>query len=140
MEALNETRATKLNALKASQAQLSSLEGRRNEAELFLATEQQLHAKKSAYYQKNAATAAAYEKEVEEKRAELEVRLKDEQEKSAKKKEQLAKLEKDYKATKKDHDKCAEQLEESRKEFQKVSGSATTITRPHQRLPSLPPL
>ena len=59
MEDLNEQRATKLNAMKASGQQVATLEPRRAEAEKYLATEAQLKGKQSALYQKNIGAAKA---------------------------------------------------------------------------------
>ena len=119
MEGLNEARATKLNALKASAQQVSGLEGRRAEAEKYIASEAQLNSKRSAYFQKNVGAATAQAAELEAKRDEMAAKLKEEQEKGKASKEELSALEKGYKKKKKEHDKCAEQLDASRKEFQK---------------------
>ena len=119
MEECNEQRAGKLNALKASEASVRALEPQKEAAEAYLATEAQLNGKRSAYFQKNAAAAATFAAEVEEKRAALQIKLDDEASKQKGLKEELAELEKTYKKGKKEHDKCAEQLETSRKEFQK---------------------
>ena len=118
MEELNEARATKLNAFKASQQQVQQLEGRRAEAEQFIATETQLNGKRCAYYQKNVSAAGEQVAEAEAKRDELTAKLKEEKEKAAGQREELAALEKTYKKKKKEHDRCAEQLDASRKEFQ----------------------
>ena len=94
MEECNEQRATKLNALKASEQNVRGLEGRKAEAEMYLSTEAQLNWKKSAYYQKNASQAMAFAAQVVEKRDELKLRLDDEKGKNDQQKEAMAELEK----------------------------------------------
>ena len=94
MEECNEQRATKLNALKASEQNVLGLEGRKAEAEMYLSTEAQLNGKKSAYYQKNASQAMAFAAELGVKRDELKLRLDDEKGKTNQLKDGLAELEK----------------------------------------------
>ena len=119
MEELNEARASKLNALKAAEANVSALEGRKAEAESYLAAEAQLRTKRSALFQKHAAASSAAAEKARAEHAELKETMAAELEKGAGLIAECGEMEKAYKKDKKDYDKLAEQLEASRKEFQK---------------------
>jgi len=119
IEQLNEQRNNALNALKAVESQVQGLEGGKAEAEEFISTEARLHAKKSAFYQKNAAECQRVIVEVEAKRAETEKVFEDEKAKAKLNLDKLSGLEREFKASKKVHDKVAAQVERSRAEFQK---------------------
>lgn len=119
VEQLNESRASRLNALKAVEQQMQALEGRKAEAETYVHTETQLHEKRSALYQINEGQCQAVIVEAETKVQQLGARLRDEQDKAKLNAGELADLEKAYKKGKREHEKVLAALDESRKQFQK---------------------
>lgn len=118
VEALNESRASRLNSLKAVEQQMQALEPRKAEAEVYLKTEAELHERRSALYQLNGSQCNAVVAEAESKVEALGEQLRDEQEKAAQSAGELAELEKAFKKGKREHERVVSQLDSARKQLQ----------------------
>jgi structural maintenance of chromosome 4 len=118
VEALNESRASRLNSLKAVEQQMQALEPRKAEAEVYLKTEAELHERRSALYQLHGSQCGAVVAEAESKVEELAEQLRGEKEKAAQSAGELAELEKAFKKGKREHEKVVSQLDGARKQLQ----------------------